>query len=693
MQAFTSGVYMIPPTIDSSMVMQRADEVSAIQRMLTDGQTHVIMLTGSSGTGKSTLAALVYHRLLLTKQVGMTAPRYLVWLNLNSYTTLPSLLSAILSGVEVQMPNLFLLKPEQQIAAVLRALKRQSESAFIVLDQFELLLHPEVEKDTGRRGRLSFFLELLHANLGASRLLLTCCDDSFKQLSMTSTHILSYRVSHISMPEGIALLQQRGIQGTHEELSLIYQRCRGHVFALLLFYVLAGVSGIAPGHLVLAPEYQILWSGEVTLNVLAMLYQYLNPLQRQWLRALSLFSEPVPLQAVSMTIAGGSSLVFPDAQQFYQSVECELQILTSLALVQSVRDIKQEEYFSLHPLLHKFVQEHYLENAEHSPKNGSTMIVLGVNRLPGPLPDNTQARQIALAAGHMHVASYYCSLAQQCPPHEQRKHVQDVEPFIATIRHLCLGWHWQQACDLLFKEGLHETLVRLGAWNVLIELYTSLLPPLGILTRCDEGLVVSQLAMLYGRIGEVQQSQVYFEQALALQHETEDTYGEAVTLANQGELCRMRGEREQAHINFEKAMMLSRQRGDQQSQQNIHLQCIVLHNMGLLYHDAKDYAPALSCYIRALHLTYKLQELYDKGIILTNLGMLLYEQGQQRDGMAMLLASLQLRQVLQDPSVVLLEHFLAALEHLMGANAYANLYQSALDTQQHVFTHLMQTNV
>jgi len=94
-----------------------------------------------------------------------------------------------------------------------------------------------------------------------------------------------------------------------------------------------------------------------------------------------------------------------------------------------------------------------------------------------------------------------------------------------------------------------------------------------------------------------------------------------------------------------------------------------------------------------LRLVYKLQKQYDKGTILTNLGMLLYEQGQQREGMALLLAALQLRQVLQDPGVSLLERFLIALEQYMGPVAYNALCQSALGTQQRVIENLMQVVV
>ncbi len=689
MQSFAFGVHTTPPFMDPDGIMQRADDVRAIQHMLTDTRTCTVVLVGNPGVGKSTLAALIYHRLLLAKQAGMPAPRHLVWLRLNSYTTLPDLIAAILHGIEAQEPSLFLLAPEQQITVLWHALQRQHENALVILDQFESLLHPETQQGVAGRGTLPLFLALLQADLGSSRILLTSYNAPFTQETMEQTCLRSYLVSRISLPEGAALLQRRGVKGTSTDLSLVWQRCSGHVFALLLFSALVELSGIAPGYLSLAPEHQVLWNGEVAYNMLSMIYHHLNPIQKQVRSTLSLFSEPVPLQAITMTMNAGEAPLTFDTEQFNSQFERELQTLTRLSVVQVTRDVNGV-YFSLHVMLRQYMLAHYLDKTEQRPDSGSkaSLSLSGLFKLEHSSPEE---QQVAVAVGHTHVANYYYNLVQPYNvPIEQPKQVEELEPLVATIRHLSLGWQWQQACDLLFREGLHEHLVHLGAWNVLIGLYTALLPPFGVVTRRDEGRIVSHLAMLYGRIGEFQQSQAYFEQALALQHEVQDTHGAAVTFANQGELCRMRGDRTQAHLNFEKAIMLSRQQQDQQSQQQVYLQSIVLHNMGLLYHSAKDYTSALNCYIHALRLVYKLQKQYDKGTILTNLGMLLYEQGQQREGMALLLAALQLRQVLQDPGVALLERFLIALEQYMGSNAYNALCQSALGTQQRVFANLMQ---
>src|SRR5579859_1913431 len=96
----------------------------------------VVSLIGAPGVGKSTLAALLYQRLLLAKQRGMPSPTHMVWLTINSYTTLPDLIGGMLNGLNVYEPGLFQLKPDQQVSALLRALRRSQENALIVLDQF-----------------------------------------------------------------------------------------------------------------------------------------------------------------------------------------------------------------------------------------------------------------------------------------------------------------------------------------------------------------------------------------------------------------------------------------------------------------------------------------------------------------------------------------------------------------------------
>ena len=683
-----------PPPADSAVIMQRADEVNTIQMMLTEAQTSAVMLTGTAGAGKSTLAALLFHRLLLAQQAGLAVPRYLIWLTIGKHTTIPDLLSAILDRMNMGDPSFFLLSPSQQISRLLRALRRPQENALIVLDHFESFLHPETHQDAAGRGAITLFLELLQTELGTSRMLLTSYESPYDE-NMEETRVRTYLVSRISSPEGVALMQQRGLQASPEDLSVAWQRCAGHVFALILLCALVHLSGTALSVFLNSPQYQWLWNGDVTSLLAASVFRHLNPIQYVIMRALSLFEEPVPLQGIIQTVMSTNTMQNNnDVNTHPIAFEKALATLIQHSLVQTHMNIQGEQCYTLPTLLRYYVLEHYLEGSDRNP--GSPFAFsLGVAAQQTGVND-PEAQQAAIAAAHMQVATYYYKLSStQCPPRDKRTGLQDIVPLLAIIRHLNLGWHWQDACNLLFREGLHESLVQWGAWNTLVGFYTTLLPPFGSIQRSDEALVAQHLATLYARLGDMEQSQHYFQQALTTYRELSNRHGEATTLANQGELFRQNEQWDAARSNFEQVLILNRQ------EQDPLLQCSTLHNLGLLYERVKEFQSAQSYYLAALKLAYRLSQpgtqgtmkataSHYLGTIMTNLGILYYQQKQTVEGIALLLAAQQLRQALHDPGVIILERFLAAVAQKMGQDAFQQVSEEARRSQKQVLAQYMQ---
>src|ERR1700738_1166498 len=142
-----------PAPIDPALIAQRPDEVSKILYMLTNTQTSALMLLGESGTGRSTIASLLYYQLELARRTSMSAPRHLIWLEIGPYTTVPDIISAILASVDMRDPHFYLLKPEQQIATLLYALRRPQETALIILDRFEWLLSVQTPQEVAMHGQ------------------------------------------------------------------------------------------------------------------------------------------------------------------------------------------------------------------------------------------------------------------------------------------------------------------------------------------------------------------------------------------------------------------------------------------------------------------------------------------------------------------------------------------------------------
>ncbi|MFL5626031.1 MAG: tetratricopeptide repeat protein [Ktedonobacteraceae bacterium] len=673
-----------PPVTAVNTVMQRGDEVNTVLRMLADVQTSTVILTGNDGAGRSLLAALVYLRLELMAQSGLPAPRHFVWLSIGAHTTLPDVIASILSGLKANEAEFFLLKPEQQILTLLHVLRHSQEPTLVVLDQFEELLDPETNMSLEGRGEVALFLEMLQQDLGVSRVLLTCYRSPYDSQYQEETRVRSFLVSRISLPEGVALLQQRGIQATYAELSLIWQRCGGHVFSLILLSALVQLSGFALSYLLDSPDYQSLWSSEVSLNLLAAVYHYLNPIQHTLIRTLSLFREPVPTRGIFMTIVGENpTAALPPFEQ-------ELGLLVQLALVQQVFHQEHEPCYALHPMFRQYVLEHYLEGSSSQPnsKAATSLGVIGSLTKPISSFEAYETREVAVAAGHMRVANYYQQLAQEhYLPREKRGGPQDIAFLLATIRHLCLGWHWQQACDLVLSEGIYESMVQWGAWNTLIGLYQGMLPPNGVLTRRDEGLICNHLGLLYDRLGNAQYSWTYYERALALQRKIDDQHGVALTLTNQGELFRNQSEWQHAYANFEQARDLNRQLRDPL------LESVLLHNLGLLHHTVKDYQQALHYYQEALRFALTLEEHYNEGMILTNISILFYEQGFYPEALALLFYTLQMRQSLQYSTVSFIESFIANLEDNMEIDAFARLRQASRAVQEQVISRLIPANM
>ncbi|HYB00839.1 MAG TPA: tetratricopeptide repeat protein, partial [Ktedonobacteraceae bacterium] len=622
----------------------------------------------------------VIAAILLEIEIGKESKMYVGSSNVGAgLTPAPTLLDPVLVSPLLDpasfegFSDFFMQKPEEQIALLWRVLCRPQESAFVVLDQFEELYDPENSKGLVGRGAIPLFLNMLQSNLGGSKVVLTSQISPFNQQNAADTCTRTNLVSRISIPEGVALLQQRGVQGSPEELSFIWQRCAGQVFALILFSTLSALSGFALSYLLNSPDYTPMWNGDVTFNLIGMVINFLNPIQRTILRTLCLFNEPVPIEGLVIATTGQDNSAF-DIQTF----DSELGALTRFTLVQHFAQDNSSSRYFLHLLLRNHIKMHYLEGSNWQTGGDSTN-ALGVTADPKPIPDNPEARYVALAAGHLRVATYYSHLAQRfCPPSNKRQGLQNVEPLIAIAHHLCLGWHWQQAYDLLSYEKLDEDMVRWGAWNTLIELYTAMVPPFGVVTRRDEGQIFSQLGLLYGRLGDFEQSMFYFEQALTTENEIGDLQGQGVTLANQGEILRTMGEMQQAHATFVRVLLLNRQ------EFNAHLECVVLHNLGLLYQNEKKYQQAWNFYLQALKLSQSLQDRANSGIILTNMGMLLFDQGQLQESLTLLLPALQIRQSLQDRTACSLVLFLEMLENMIGREAFLRLRQVALQREAEV---------
>lgn len=673
---FTFGIQAItPPSFDSRALLPRSDEIDALVSLVSELRTQAVLLTGEAGSGKSTLAALLFSQFQNHTAEGLPGFRHCVWLRPGSRSTWPDITNALLNALQAQNQGSESLSQQTSLQALYEALRRPGQSALVVLDQCEELFDRAIEtqdQDTPYTVGIGLsstvrFLEMLQQDLAGSRIILTCTKSPFGSDYREAPGVREFAVGGVTVVDGIHLLQQRNVMGLQQDLSTVWQRCSGHIYALIMFSALKNLSGLSLHYLLNSPAYQILWEGNITQNLIEAVVSFLNPIQMSLVRALCLFKEAPPLAGIVEVVTGERARLETDLQLYEQ----EIDNLVTLNLIEPVERFNGEVGYQLHTLLSRYLLNHYLES-EQRRANNYLASSLGVANQPAPLQTNREARQIALAAGHIRVADYYRRAAQQaCPPPQQRSGPNDVTLLLAMLEHLCLGWHWQNAYDQLYALKLDEDLLRWETWHTLVRLYEMLLPPIGSLKRRDEGLVNSALGMVYSRLCEFEQSRTYFTSALAIQRDMGDQQSEAITLTNQGEFFRMLGDKELAQQNFEQAMALI------QPQANPELACVLAHNMALLAQQQGDFQRSLGHFLQALQMVRQDQDQERESLILTNLGLLLCEQQRYQEGLALLFPALQTRHAQHDPGVSTLLAFLNKLEQRMGNETFASLRLSA----------------
>ncbi len=673
---FTFGILTnTSPSIDVRTTLPRANEVNEIINLLSEPQTRTVLITGTPGSGKSTLASLVFSQMQENLPDSSLRFQHYVWLKIGPRATWPDISAALLNALQGKRRRAEKLSQRIALQTVHEVLHRPEQGALIVLDQCEELFRQVVEAQnqaspyTVGVGLSSAvrFLEMLQQDLGDTRVLLTCEQSPYSSSDYSDVPaIREYKTGRLTVTDGIGFLQQRTITGLQQDLSDVWQRCYGHVYTLLLFSVLKNLSGLSLHYLLNASAYQILWEGDISQNLIEAVFSNLSATQMSLLRSLSLFRETVSLTAVIAVLTDETTL-----ETTFSTFESEIKMLAALGLIEQNRSHDGEIEYSLHNVLSRYILKHYLENAQHR-VSGLLPSSLGVVNQPGPVNIDDEARLIALAAGHMRIANYYQRLTQQSfLPHQQSTNPNEATPSLSALEHLCLGWHWQKACDQLYAQRLDEDLLRWEIWHTLIQLYEMMLPPTGMLKRRDEGLICSTLGMIYGRMGEYEQSRMYYTSALAIQRDMNDTQSEATTLINQGEFLRGVGDIELASKNFEQALTLLTPQGDPQ------LVCILWHNMGLLAQQQGDIRTSAHYLTQSLSLAQQNRDQKRESLILTNLGLLLCEQGRFQEALSLLLPALQMRHVQHDTGIDTLISFLNKLEEKMGKKTFATMRESA----------------
>lgn len=575
------GIKAFPPLTNPKTIQQREDVVSEVYAKLTLPNVTAVALTGIGGVGKSTLAALVYHYAEEQRRAGneMFAAEAL-WFRIDPAVTMTDLAGSLFEALEKPFPDFNSLSPHNQALVLIQTLNSVDTPRLIVLDQFENLLDWQTGQALTDRPGIGEWLDVLNSQQCTCRILLTSRPWPRGTREYPPTYMQEYQVEGLKITEGVELLQKQGVeavQASEAELRTAVERCAGHAFALTLLASLLRHHRLSLGLLFKDQSSTQLWTGDIAHNMLDYIYvQQLDQVQRKLLLALSLYREPVPLEAARTVMEHGTEL---SSAQF-------LSALNGL-LAQRLLVATGDGYYQLHVIVATYAQSHFDERSE-------------------------QANQEALRTAHARAAQYYLRLASMtCPPQEQRQLMRDVHPLIEAIWQQCQAEQWREASHLILQEGIFFDLNRWGSNAILLELYQLLLrQPNG----AHMARIYSDLGLIYNALGQRQQARKCHEEALRIYREVGDRGGEGVVLNHLGWAYNALGRKKEARQYCEQALDILREIGDRAGESR------VLNNLGRIYNVLGQRELAREYHEEALKIYRELGDRWGEGTALNNLG-------------------------------------------------------------------------
>lgn len=662
----------LPPPTNPRTIQQRENIVKEIYTKLIQPDVTALVLTGIDGSGKSILAALVYHYVeeqRLAGQGPFTAET--LWIKIDPAVTMADLAGTLFESLGKPMPDLSRMAPQNQAAALFNALNTTDKPRLVLLDQFEKLLDGHTRHALVDRLGIDEWLDALNSQPCRCRILLTSQFWPHGAGDYPPICLQEYSVKPLEVSEGVELLLNQGVQATEEKLREAVDRCGGHALALMLLAsLLRRNSSLSLIDLLDNPTYAQLWIGDIARNLLDRIYtQQLDPVERKLLLAFSVYREAVPLEAAEALIEFRTEV--PKSQ-----ILSALDVLLAQHLLQALGKGR----YQLQVVVASYAKGHFDESDERA---------------------NLQLLQTA----HAKSALYYVQqAATNCPPPDKRRGINDVHPLVEAIWQQCQAGMWKEAYILMEREGIFSDLRKWGGNAILLELCLQLLPldkwhpeqqqaahiydnlgsiynalgkkvealkyyaqaldifkeigdakgegitlsnigrvysalgekmealryykrALSILAKIGEdggkGTTLSHLGRVYSALGQQNKARGYYEQALGLLQNAKDYSGQGVTLSYLGRVYGMLGLREQALSYCEQALLILREIGDRRGEGR------ALDNLGRVYNVMRQYEDAKRSFEQALSIAREVGDRNGEGMILQGFGEVYYSLGQE----------------------------------------------------------------
>jgi len=312
---------------------------------------------------------------------------------------------------------------------------------------------------------------------------------------------------------------------------------------------------------------------------------YLDEPQRRLLDILSIYREPVPVEAA--------------AAQDVEPGDDDCAKLEDLSLLECIAGEDKDLYY-----IHRLTAQHLLRQVQAEERKRY----------------------------HKKAAGYFASLRDQ----EGNKYVDnDIE---ARWHYLQAG-EWNQAAGITFalSSYLRDRGYPQRAMELLAELELERLP------EENRAEVHHRIGILYGDFfGEYEQALFHYSQSLAIHEKLDNIKGVSVSLHQIGNVHYLKGDYDAALTNYQKSLEIDEKSGD------IKGVSASLHQIGVIYQYKGDYDAALTNYQKSLEIKEKIGDIKGVSKSLHQIGMIYQDKGDYDAALKEYQKSLEIKEKIGD---------------------------------------------
>ena len=590
-----------PPAVAPAWFQGRQVETGLLAKYVTDPGIAMVTVAGPGGIGKTAMVC----RLLKGLEVGWIPDVVgdqaaisvggIVYLSRNGmhpleYPALVADLLRLLPTEEAQRLQLMYQDPHhlpaEMMLAVLEAFPA-GEPVVVLLDSLDSVMDTERETLTE-----SMLHEALSAVLTAPAHAVTVIDTT-RVLPTALLAVEPSRQRRLPLDKGLGSPDAQNVlraldddghlgllDAPDELLDSLREHTRGFPRALeAVKAILDGDSTLTPRDLL--DRTRDLPEDQVVQALVGEAYDVLDAPGKQVMQALAVFPAPVSAVGVDFLLRPVNSTI--DAAP----------ILSRLVRRQLVRF--HDGLYYLHPQDRDYARSHL--------RVGS----------PGDSP-----AAFTLTSLQARAADYYTQIRT---PRESWRNLDDLRPQLAEFELRCDTGDYDAAAAVL-SDIDYDFLQVWGHYRILVDLHSRIY---GRIT--DPALNAAHLGSLgncYFSLGDYRQAVDLHTQALAIDRDIGNRYGEAVDLTNLGLCHASLGDYRQAIDLHTQALAISRDIGDRRGEAS------ELGNLGLCHASLGDYRQAIDLHTQALAISRDIGDRQAEGNALGNLGLCVASLGDYR---------------------------------------------------------------